>query len=158
MANDLARVTTLQYTNSVGEAKMRWLGIEEGHHSLSHEPDSNTAAVEKLTKINTWFATELAYFLRRLAETSESTPGHGTLLDNTLVVWTNELGKGNSHTLDGIPLVCVGGTWAFQSGRALKYDNVPLNRFWMSVAHAFGHKIDEFGNPKHCEAGPLDLA
>ena len=40
-AADFARVATLQYTNSVGGARMRWLGIDEGHHELSHEPDSN---------------------------------------------------------------------------------------------------------------------
>src|SRR5262249_45605066 len=51
---DAARVATLQYTNSVGMARMRWLGVNEGHHTLSHEPDNNAAAVEKLTKINTW--------------------------------------------------------------------------------------------------------
>ena len=39
-AADFARVATLQYTNSVGGAKMRWLGVDEGHHELSHEPDS----------------------------------------------------------------------------------------------------------------------
>ena len=37
-AADFARVATLQYTNSVGGARMRWLGIDEGHHELSHEP------------------------------------------------------------------------------------------------------------------------
>ncbi len=37
--NDSARVATLQYTNSVGNARMRWLGIDEGHHTLSHDPD-----------------------------------------------------------------------------------------------------------------------
>ena len=30
---------------------MRWLGVDEGHHELSHEPDNNEKAVEKLTKI-----------------------------------------------------------------------------------------------------------
>jgi Protein of unknown function (DUF1552) len=35
-AADFARVATLQFTNSVGGAKLRWLGIEEGHHELSH--------------------------------------------------------------------------------------------------------------------------
>ena len=39
-AADFARVATLQFTNSVGEARMRWLGIDEGHHELSHEPDT----------------------------------------------------------------------------------------------------------------------
>ena len=54
--NDMNRVASLQYTNSVGNAKMRWLGIEEGHHSLSHDPDLNEESQAKLTKINTWFA------------------------------------------------------------------------------------------------------
>src|SRR6202008_4107962 len=44
-AADFARVATLQFTNSVGQAKMHWLGIDEGHHELSHEPDTNTKAV-----------------------------------------------------------------------------------------------------------------
>ena len=32
------------------QAKMRWLGIDEGHHELSHEPDSNEKSQEKLTQ------------------------------------------------------------------------------------------------------------
>ena len=40
-AADFARVATLQYTNSVGRRKMRWLGVDEGHHELSHKPDSD---------------------------------------------------------------------------------------------------------------------
>ncbi len=35
---DLARVATLQYTNSVGQARLRWIGVEESHHELSHRP------------------------------------------------------------------------------------------------------------------------
>ena len=158
MANDLTRVATLQYTNSVSNARMKWLGIEEGHHTLSHEPDSSQAAVDGLTKINTWYCGEVAYLLRRLSEISEPAGGHGTLLDNTLVVWTNELGKGNSHTLDGIPLVLVGGGCGFETGRAVSFDNAAHNRLWMSVAHAFGHKIDVFGSAPFCEGGPLVLA
>ena len=57
---DFARVATLQYTNSVGMARMRWLGITEGHHEISHSPDSNAKAQENLTKINKWFAEQLA--------------------------------------------------------------------------------------------------
>src|SRR5262245_35337447 len=46
--NDMARVATLQYTKSVGQACMNWLGIKENHHSLSHEPDKDEAAQKKL--------------------------------------------------------------------------------------------------------------
>ena len=155
-ANDMARVASFQFTNSVGQARFRWLGIEEGHHSLSHDPDLNEPSQEKLLKINTWYCEQLASLARRLAETPEP-GGEGSMLDHTTILWTNELGKGNSHTLDNIPFVLVGGGLGFKSGRAVKFDNVPHNRLWLAIAHAFGHEIRQFGNPKHCEAGPLSL-
>lgn len=151
---DFNRVATIQYTNSVGEARMRWLGIDEGHHSLSHEPDSNEKAVEKLTKINKWFCEQMAYLAKRLAETPEP-GGPGSLLDNTLIVWTNELGKGNSHTMDDIPFVLVGGGLDFKMGRCVKYKKQPHNRLLMAFAHGFGHHVKTFGNPNQCGAGVL---
>ncbi len=153
-AADFARVASLQFTNSVGQARMKWLDITEGHHDLSHEPDSNEKAQEKLTKINKWYCEQLAYLAKRLAETPEP-GGTGSLLDNTLIVWTNELGKGNSHTLDNIPFVLVGGGLDFKTGRSLKYDRVPHNRLLLAFAHGFGHYLKTFGNPSFCEAGVL---
>src|SRR2546427_4821752 len=155
--NDMARVATLQYTKSVGMARMNWLNVTDGHHSLSHEPDKEEKAQAKLVKINQWFCGELRYLVEKLANTPE--PGdHGTLLDHTLVVWTNELGKGNSHTLDNIPFVLVGGGFGFQMGRSLKLENVAHNRFHMALAHAVGHKLQTFGKPAFCEGGPVNLA
>ncbi len=156
-ANDFARTATLQYTNSVGGAKMHWLDIDRGHHDLSHEPDSNDDAQEKLTKINRWFCEQLAHLAQRLAETPEP-GGTGSLLDNTLIVWTNELGQGNSHTLDNIPFVLVGGGLDFTMGRSLKFRRQPHNRLLMSLAHGFGHNIERFGNPDFCNRGPLSLS
>ena len=154
LAADFARVATLQYTNSVGQARMRWLGIGEGQHDLSHEPDSKAEAQSKLTRINHWYCEQLAYLTQRLAATPEP-GGAGTLLDNTLIVWTNELGKGNSHTLDNIHFVLVGGGLDFRMGRSLKYARVPHNRLLLSLAHGFGHHLARFGNPDFCGDGPL---
>lgn len=154
--NDFARVATLQYTNSVGGARMRWLGVDEGHHALSHEPDNNAKAKQQLTDINRWFCEQLAYLAKRLAETPEP-GGSGTLLDNTLIVWSNELGKGNSHTLDNIPFVLVGNGLNFKMGRSLKLPRVPHNRLLLSLAQGFGHNLTTFGNPDFCGAGPLSL-
>jgi hypothetical protein len=151
---DSARVATLQYTNSVGQARFTWLGIQEGQHDLSHEPDSNKEAQDKLTKINQWYCEQLAYLAKKLSETKEP-DGNGTLLDNTTIVWTNELGQGNSHTLENIPFVVVGGGLGFKMGRSMKYDRVPHNRLLMSIAHGFGHRIESFGNRDFCGAGPL---
>lgn len=151
---DSARVATLQYTNSVGQARFTWLGIQEGQHDLSHEPDSNKEAQDKLTKINQWYCEQLAYLAKKLSETKEP-DGNGTLLDNTTIVWTNELGQGNSHTLENIPFVVVGGGLGFKMGRSMKYDRAPHNRLLMSLAHGFGHRIESFGNRDFCGAGPL---
>ncbi|MDR3638846.1 MAG: DUF1552 domain-containing protein [Isosphaeraceae bacterium] len=153
-AADFARVSTLQYTNSVGGARMHWLGVNENHHELSHNPDSDTKSQEKLTKINHWFCEQLAYLTKRLAETPEP-GGGGSLLDNTLIVWTNELGKGNSHTLDDIPFVLVGNGLDFRMGRSLKFKKVPHNRLLLALAHGMGHRIERFGNPDFCGQGPL---
>jgi hypothetical protein len=152
---DFARVATLQYTNSVGQPRMRWLGISEGQHDLSHKEDSDKDAVDKLTRINAWYAEQLAYLAKRLAETPEP-GGQGSLLDNTTILWTNELGKGNSHTLDNIPWVLVGNGLGWKMGRSLKYQRQPHNRLLMAMAHSFGHRIDRFGNPDFCGAGPLN--
>lgn len=152
---DTTRVATLQYTNSVGQARFTWLGINEGQHDLSHEPDTNAEAVEKLTKINEWYCSQIAYLAKRLAETKEP-DGSGSLLDNTLIVWTNELGKGNSHTLEDIPFVLVGNGLDFKMGRSLKYNHVPHNRLLMALANGFGHRIDKFGDPNFCGSGVLD--
>lgn len=153
-AADFNRIATFQFTNSVGGAKLRWAGVEEGHHELSHEPDSNESAQEKLTKINKWYCEQIAYLCQQLANTPEA-DGSGSLLDNTLVVWTNELGQGNSHTLDNIPFLMVGGAPGFKMGQSLKFDRVPHNRLLLSIAHAFGHHLDRFGNPDYCKDGPL---
>lgn len=153
-AADFARVATLQYTNSVGGARMRWIGVNEGHHELSHNPDSDEKSKEKLTKINKWFAEQLAYLAKRLAETPEP-GGPGSLLDNTTIVWTNELGKGNSHTLENVPFVMVGNGLDFKMGQALKFPKVAHNRLLLALAHGMGHHLDRFGNPDFCGEGVL---
>lgn len=157
LANNMSRVASLQYMRSVGLARMRWLNIEEGHHGLSHEPDDNQDAHDKLLRINAWFAGELAYLARRLAETPEPM-GEGSMLDHTQIVWVNELGKGNSHTLSNIPFLLVGGGASFRTNCALDLNNVTHNRLWLALAHAFGdQELETFGSPEFCEGGPLQL-
>jgi len=153
-AADFNRIATLQYTNSVGGAKMNWIGVEEGHHELSHEPDDNAESYENLIKINTWFCEQIAYLAKRLSDTPEP-GGEGSMLDHTTIIWTNELGKGNSHTLDNIPFVAVGKGLGFGMGRSLKFNNAPHNRLLLSIAEAMGHPLPSFGNADYCGDGVL---
>jgi len=159
LANDMTRVATLQFMRSVGQARMRWLDVQEGHHSLSHEKDSNEDAYGKLKRINSWFAGELAYLVKRLDETQEPGGAGGTMLDNTQIVWLNELGKGNSHTLSSIPFMLIGGGAGFKTNRALNLEGVPHNRLWLALAHGMGNdELTTFGTDRYCIDGALDLS
>ncbi len=151
---DFSRVATLQFTNSVGGARMHWIGVDEGHHELSHLPDSDEKGKQKLININKWWCEQMAYLAKRLADTPEP-GGPGSLLDNTTILWTNELGKGNSHTHDDTPFVLVGNGLNFKMGRSLKYDRVSHNRLLIALANGMGHRIDKFGDPNFCGQGPL---
>jgi hypothetical protein len=154
--NDLNRVATLQFTQSVGDLRMSWLDVKEGHHHLSHEPDSNEDAQDKLRRINTWYAEQIAYLVKMLSQTKE--PGTDQpMLDNTLIVWTNELGHGSSHTLNNLPMVLIGGGFGFEMGRYAKVDKVSTTRLWLAIANAMGHKIDTFGMAELCKDGPIAL-
>ncbi len=154
--NDLNRVATLQFTKSVGQAKHRWLEIDEGHHQLSHDPDEKEDSQDKLRRINVWYAEQMAYLCQKLADTKE--PGTDqSMLDNTLVVWTNELGHGNSHTLNNLPMVMIGGGFGFEMGRYTKVKRVSTTRLWLAMAHAMGHQIDSFGLAELCKEGPVKL-
>ncbi len=144
-ANDFNRIATLQYTNSVGNARMKFLDVKEGHHGLSHKPDKDKQAQESLTRINHWYAGQIAYLAKQLSETKE--PGTDeSMLDNTLIIWTNELGHGNSHTLNNLPFVMVGGGFGFDMGRYVKVNRVSTDQVWRSVAHAMGHDLEAFGS------------
>jgi hypothetical protein len=152
LACDLTRVTSIQWARSVSNKQFSWLGIPEGHHDLSHVGDSDQNARNKLIKINTWYAEQFAYLLGALDAVPE---GDGTLLDNTAVLWCNELGVGNSHTRDDIPFVLAGSCGGyFRTGRYLKYDGAPHNNLLLSLCHAMGVEGSSFGNPAYC-TGPL---
>ena len=156
LANDMCRVASLQYMRSVGQARMRWLDVNEGHHSLSHEPDKNNAAQDKLLRINKWFAGEIAYLASKLDSLPE--PGaEGSMLDHTTIMWTNELGKGNSHSQNDIPFLLLGGGSDFKIGLSHNFGGQPHNRLLISLAHSFGHKIQHFGNKSQSKDGPLKL-
>jgi hypothetical protein len=94
----------------------------------------------------------MAYLCGKLDAIPE---GEGTLLDNTVVLWINELGRGNSHSRNNIPIVMAGSAGGyFRTGRFLQYDETPHNNLLVSLLNAFGISDTTFGNPQYC-TGPL---
>jgi hypothetical protein len=133
---NLTRVASIQWSASVSGTRFSWLGIPDGHHDLSHLGDGDQSMIDKLTAINTWYAEQVRYLMDTLAAIPE---GDGTVLDNTLIVWGNELSRGNSHGNHPVPFVLLGGAGGrFQMGRYLQYDRVQHNRMLVSLCHAMG--------------------
>jgi Protein of unknown function (DUF1552) len=153
MACDLTRVASLQWSHSVGETRFSWLGIIEGHHEISHKGDSDTTARDQLTKINRWYAEQLAYLIGKLKEMPEE---GGTMLDHTLILWCNELGKGNAHSGLDAPYVLAGRAGGkLRTGRFLAMPgNVPHNNLLVSLLNAMDIPATRFGKPEWC-TGPL---
>ncbi len=123
-----------------------WLGITDlEHHLMTHEADTNMTAKAELTKIYTWYAEMFGKFLDKLDAIPE---GNGTMLDNSLVVWGSELGKGNSHSFEKMPFVVAGGAAGkLKTGRYLQFNGVEHNRLLVSMAQLMGvPEIDKFGS------------
>ena len=119
-----------------------WVGVdEEIHHLITHSttPDS----IASMTSIYTWYAEQFAGLLDRLAAIPE---GEGTVLDNTLVVWGSEIGRGWDHTFTDVPFVLGGGAaGAWPTGRVLDVPGIEHNRLLVSVCRAMGVEVDQFG-------------
>ncbi len=152
LACDLTRVGSLMWNRSVGGTRFDWLdpSIDRGHHDYSHDGDTVTDTVEKLTKINVWYAEQFAYLLKSLNDIPE---GDGTMLDNTVVLWCNELSKGNSHSRNDNRYVIAGGAQHFKMGRFLKFDyksEVRHNNMLLSLVQAMGIEDTSFGKADWC--------
>jgi hypothetical protein len=149
----LTRVASLQWSRAYGLAVMGAFvkdsdgsAITGAHHELSH--DTGATAQRQLTFINTWYAQQLSSLIDTLKAIPE---GSGSVFDNTLIVWGNELGEGASHTVDDIPFVLagrLGGT--LRTGRFLQYGGKPHNNLLVSLLNAFGINQNTFGNPAYC--------
>jgi hypothetical protein len=150
MACDLTRVGTIQWERSVGDIRFTWVDptIDRGHHDMSHDDDSNADTVEKLTKINIWYATQLNYLIESLKAVPEN---GGTMLDNTLILWCNELARGNQHSHSPMPFVLAGGAGgALQTGRLLKFSGTSHSNMLVSILNMMGVAATTFGNPQYC--------
>ncbi len=153
LACDRTRISTLQFGSGLGALNLRMIGHTDSWHSLSHDSDSDGGAQDKLVELNRYIA---GRFAKIIAEMKKIKEGDGTMLDNSLVIWVNELGKGNNHRYDDIPIVMAGnlqGTFKCD-GRHVQLGNRSSNDFLITILHAFGYNENVFGLPELC-TGPI---
>jgi hypothetical protein len=150
----MTHVSTFMWANADSWQYYPFAGVNEEHHGTSHCSDSDSVNVENLVLINIWQAQQVAYMLDQLSTTLES--DGSTMLDNTVLLWGNELGVGNTHDYRNIPWMLAGGAGGYlNSGRYLQFADVPHNNLLVSICNAMGFSdVTTFGIPGVC-TGPL---
>ncbi|MFT3771611.1 MAG: DUF1552 domain-containing protein [Minicystis sp.] len=185
LACDLTRVASLQFSQALSPMVPDWLGLSTDHHNTSHEAphrfqvgpnapqmsDADNAlpgqvmgpAVDALTKINQFYAGEVAYLCDRLSQFPVG--GGKTLLDQCIIVWGNELDNGSDHDHWELPFSIIGGgAGKLKTKQLVEYPvfngySQPADAKYMAkrahndlhvtLAKAMGVDISTFGNPSY---------
>ena len=141
---DTTRVCTFMLANEGSNRSYRHVGVNSGHHELSHHRDEREK-IDQIQKIDRFLADELARFLNALKETPEGT---GSLLDNCLILYGSGLSDGNRHRHDDLPIVLAGragGT--IQAGQHIKLGSeTPLNNLFLSMLDRMEAGVPSLGD------------
>jgi len=139
LKTDTTRIITFNIfeQNSVTVA-----GVNNGYHNLSHH-GKDPSNIGELKLIESAIFEQLASFLSRLKQTQEQ---DSTLLDQTTVLVTSNLGNASNHSNKNLPVLLAGGR--FNHGQHLVFDppnTNPLCNVFVSMLQQLGIETDGFG-------------
>jgi hypothetical protein len=147
---DLTRVVTFQWCGAqspLNYSKMSdplLAGVKNAqHHNISHD-----GPFTDITKICKWHSEQVAALCRDLDSVSES--DGKSLLDNTLVLYCNELSDGERHSFDDLPFVLIGGaSGKLQTGRFSRFAGKSNNDLLATLLRLFGAEAESFGDARY---------
>jgi hypothetical protein len=140
---DLTRVVTFMLGRELNFRTYPEIGINEGHHGLSHHQD-NPAQLAKYARLNTYQTQLFAAFLERLRATPD---GDGTLLDHSLFLYGAGLSNPNLHAHYDLPLAVVGGAGGVKGGRHVVFrQETPMTNLLLSMLDRVGVRAESLGD------------
>lgn len=141
---DITRVSTYMIGNGGSNRRFPELDIHDGHHSLSHHR-GKVDMVEKIRKIDKFYAERFARFVQKMADTPD---GKGSLLDHSMVLFGSGISDGNRHNHHDLPIVMAGqANGTIDTGRLIHYNrDTPLCNLYMSMLDLAGCDVAEFGD------------
>ena len=141
---DKTRVGTLLLCRDISGLFYPFLDVRNAHHSASHNDRS-----EDWEKISRYYCSQLAYLAGRLDAMPE---GDGTVLDNSCLLWINNMWSGSQHDSTKVPLLTAGGLGGrLKTGRVLDYtgeddEQRKLCSLYLSIVNRMGVSMDRFGD------------
>lgn len=141
---DASRIATFMLANEGSNKSYRFIGVHEGHHSLSHH-QNDPAKQRKISDINQFHARQFSYILQRLKSIPE---GNGSLLDNCMILYGAGISDGNRHNNENLPIILAGKAGgALHPGRHLRYHfETPMANLYLSMLDQLGVRKDRFGD------------
>jgi hypothetical protein len=148
---DSTRIATFMLAHDGDNRPYPFIGVSDGHHDLSHH-ENKEEKKQKISKINLFHTTQLAYFLSKLKSMKEGT---GTVLDNSMILYGSGIGDGNRHNHDDLPVLLAGaGSGTLQPGRHWKLESkVPMTNLYLSLLDRMGVKAEKLGDSSGILAG-----
>ena len=142
--SDTTRVCTFMLANEGSNRSYRNVGVNDGHHSLSHHQGDHAKQM-KIREINRFHIQQFAYILNRLRSIPE---GEGTLLDNSMLVYGGGLADGDRHQHDDLPLIMAGrGGGTILPGRHVRYaPETPMANLLVAMLDRVGARGSSFGD------------
>ena len=141
---DTTRVSTLKVNNDHSYLQFPHLGVEVGHHELSHS-DRGVQSPDWL-KVNQFCLEQLGYIARKLDAIQE---GDRTALDNSMLMMCSSMMSG-IHDATKLPVVLLGrGGGKLESGRVLDYSdrsNRKMCSLFLSMMDRCDVRLNEFGD------------
>jgi hypothetical protein len=149
--SDMTRVVTFAMAREKSERAYREIGLEEGHHALTHH-GGDAALIEKCVQVETYHSKQFAYFLEKMKSTPD---GDGSLLDHSVVMFASSVSDGNNHSRENLPvLLAGGGAGRIKTGRHLRSSkDTPLTNLFMTMLDVTGIRVEHFGDA----TGKLEL-
>jgi hypothetical protein len=200
LACDLARVCSLQFSTSTSQVTHSWLGSTQTntHHNYSHMGPTYIGALSMCAGYNNmgqctgysdmyassnlslyqsepqqeaidlFYATQVAYLSQKLNGLTGA--NGGSLLDQSVLCWGNELDMGAAHNHDDTPFVLVGGAnGQLKTGNLVTFpldlsgSSSPTtppktdrshNDLLLTLAKVMGTSLSTFGESSFC-TGPI---
>lgn len=144
---DKTRIATLLLCRDISGLFYPFLDVRKAHHAASHSDRS-----EEWERIARYYCSQLAYLAERLDKMPE---GEGSVLDNSCILWVNNMWSGSRHDSTRVPLLTMGGLGgSLKTGRVLDYsnrgdENRKLCSLYLSLLHRIGIQADRFGDAEH---------
>lgn len=142
---DSTRVATFVLGHDGDNRSFSHLGINEGHHELSHHKNKEEH-VAKVAAIDKWYVDRFASFLDRL-DAEQDLDGN-SILHNSRIVYGSGNADGNRHTHENLPVLLAGaGGGMLNPGRYLKTGSNPMSNLFLTLADQAGVTgLERFGD------------